>query len=120
MLARLEIARARQRAFVADAAQELRRPLTGIQTELEVAQRMGALDPDEPESIARQAAQPWPQLIPDLLAETQRLGRLVDDLLLMARADDAGRPLLRCRRSRRTPAATAPARDRERLGGLLL
>ncbi|SDZ30785.1 Signal transduction histidine kinase [Asanoa ishikariensis] len=76
MLARLEGARARQRAFVADAAHELRSPLTNLRTELEVAQRIGEAPDTE-----------------DLLADVRRLGRLVDDLLLLARSDDlAGRP----------------------------
>ncbi len=74
MLDRLSIARARQRAFVADAAHELRSPLTAMRTELEVAGRHG-IPPD---------------LVPDLLADVVRLSRLVDDLLLLARADDAG------------------------------
>ncbi|MGH3712968.1 MAG: sensor histidine kinase [Micromonosporaceae bacterium] len=74
MLTRLSASRARQRAFVADAAHELRNPLASLRTQLEVAQRHGA----DAATLA------------DLLAETQRLGRLVDDLLLLARADDAG------------------------------
>jgi signal transduction histidine kinase len=45
-----------------------------MRTELEVAGRHG-LTPD---------------LVPDLLADVVRLSRLVDDLLLLARADDAG------------------------------
>jgi len=73
MLDRLSTARARQRAFVADAAHELRSPLTAMRTELEVAGRHG-IPPD---------------LVPDLLADVVRLSRLVDDLLLLARADDA-------------------------------
>ncbi|MPZ26017.1 MAG: HAMP domain-containing protein [Micromonosporaceae bacterium] len=74
MLERLETARARQRAFVADAAHELRSPLANLRTELEVAQRLG----DRTD---------WPEVARDLLADTQRLGRLIDDLLLLARAD---------------------------------
>jgi signal transduction histidine kinase len=76
MLHRLDAARARQRAFVADAAHELRSPLTNMRTELEVAQRLSD-DTD------------WPALADDLLADVDRLSRLVDDLLLLARADDA-------------------------------
>ncbi|GAB3155686.1 HAMP domain-containing sensor histidine kinase [Micromonospora sonneratiae] len=77
MLDRLESARSRQRAFVADAAHELRSPLANMRTQLEVAQRLG--DRND-----------WPAVADDLLADTQRLSRLVDDLLLLARADDAG------------------------------
>ncbi len=83
MLQRLDTARARQRAFVADAAHELRSPLTNMRTELEVAQRL----PDDTD---------WPALTDDLLADVQRLSRLVDDLLLLARSDDGGgRPISR-------------------------
>jgi signal transduction histidine kinase len=79
MLARLDAARVRQRAFVADAAHELRSPLTNMRTELEVAQRL----PDTTD---------WPRVTTDLLTDVDRLSRLVDDLLLLARADDgAGR-----------------------------
>ncbi|WP_203937228.1 sensor histidine kinase [Spirilliplanes yamanashiensis] len=75
MLGRLDAARARQRAFVADAAHELRSPLTNMRTELEVAQRLAD-------------STDWPALSEDLLTDVQRLSRLVDDLLLLARADD--------------------------------
>ena len=75
MLHRLDAARARQRAFVADAAHELRSPLTNMRTELEVAQHL----PDDTD---------WPALTDDLLADVQRLSRLVDDLLLLARSDE--------------------------------
>lgn len=76
MLGRLAAARAQQRAFVADAAHELRSPLANMRTELEVAQRLGP-------------QQDWPELIADLLTDAHRLARLVDDLLLLARTDDA-------------------------------
>ncbi|MCG5467989.1 HAMP domain-containing histidine kinase [Micromonospora sp. LAH09] len=76
MLDRLESARARQRAFVSDAAHELRSPLTNIRTELEVAQRLA----DRTD---------WPAVTTNLLADTERLSRLVDDLLLLARLDEA-------------------------------
>ncbi|MEU4554318.1 ATP-binding protein [Micromonospora violae] len=76
MLDRLESARARQRAFVSDAAHELRSPLTNIRTELEVAQRLA----DRTD---------WTAVTANLLADTERLSRLVDDLLLLARLDEA-------------------------------
>jgi len=78
MLYRLEAARSRQRAFVADAAHELRSPLTNMRTEIEVAQRLPDTD--------------WPALSADLLTDVDRLSRLVDDLLLLARSDDARPP----------------------------
>jgi signal transduction histidine kinase len=70
MLDRLAAARARQRAFVADAAHELRSPLTSMRTQLEVAQHLGE----------------GGELAPDLLADVTRLSTLVEDLLLLARA----------------------------------
>ncbi|MET8373883.1 ATP-binding protein [Micromonospora profundi] len=75
MLDRLETARDRQRAFVSDAAHELRSPLTNIRTELEVAQRLA----DRTD---------WTAVTANLLADTERLSRLVDDLLLLARLDE--------------------------------
>ncbi|MGH8883258.1 MAG: sensor histidine kinase, partial [Stackebrandtia sp.] len=72
----VEAARAKQRAFVADAAHELRSPLANLRTELEVAERIGA--PDE--------------LITDLLTDVERLSRMTEDLLLLSRLDDARRP----------------------------
>ncbi|HEU4349496.1 MAG TPA: HAMP domain-containing sensor histidine kinase [Actinoplanes sp.] len=77
MLHRLDAARARQRVFVADAAHELRSPLTNMRTELEVAMRLS----DRTD---------WPALAGDLLVDVERLSRLVSDLLLLARIDDAG------------------------------
>jgi signal transduction histidine kinase len=75
MVQRLEGARRRQRAFVADAAHELRSPLAALRTRLEVAQRRG--------TVSREG-------LDDLVAEAERLSRLVDDLLLLARLDEAG------------------------------
>jgi len=77
MLDRLAGARARQRAFVADAAHELRSPLANIRVQLEVAQRLGD----------------WTSVGDDILIDVERLTRLVDDLLLLARADERPRPL---------------------------
>jgi signal transduction histidine kinase len=78
MLARLDAAGARQRAFVSDAAHELRSPLASARTQLEVA---AAVD----------AGTPAGALAADVLLDIERLGRLVDDLLMLARLDEAPR-----------------------------
>ncbi|MFF2331658.1 MULTISPECIES: sensor histidine kinase [unclassified Streptomyces] len=82
LLARLDTATRRQRTFIADAAHELRSPLSTLRTRLDVAiQHPGSTD--------------WQNLAPGLLRETERLNRLVDDLLRLARLD--ARPRLRAR-----------------------
>jgi signal transduction histidine kinase len=77
MLDRLERSSARQRSFVADAAHELRSPLTAIRAQLEVA-RAHPGDAD------------WSQTATDALVDVERLSRLVDDLLVLARIEDGG------------------------------
>jgi signal transduction histidine kinase len=75
MLRRLERATERQRRFIADASHELRSPLTGIRAQLEV-------DLAHPEQADRRSTDRG------VLDETIRMQRLVDDLLLLARADN--------------------------------
>ncbi|GAB2600612.1 hypothetical protein Aab01nite_64950 [Paractinoplanes abujensis] len=77
MLGRLQDSRDRQRAFVADASHELRSPVAGIRQVAEVAQ-------------AHPAALPDGELAATVLEESARLQRLVDQLLLLTRADDGG------------------------------
>jgi signal transduction histidine kinase len=72
MLARLEASARAQRAFVSDAGHEMRSPVAVIRTEMEVAERAGV-------SVTT---------ISDVLSETGRLERLVEDLLVLARADE--------------------------------
>ena len=74
MLTRVEGAMARQRRFTGDASHELRSPLTSLRTQIEVA----AMDPNH---VSVAEAQP------QLLAELDRLDRLVVDLLTLARSD---------------------------------
>ncbi|MEQ7847696.1 sensor histidine kinase [Nocardioides kribbensis] len=66
---------ARLRDFVSDAAHELRTPVTGIRA---AAEHVLRADPPREERE---------QVLVDLIREAQRAGRLVDDLLLMARID---------------------------------
>ncbi len=75
MLARLEVAFDSLQQFTADAAHELRAPLALLQTELEVSLRR-TRTPREYADSERVA-----------LAEVERLRRLVDRLLILARSD---------------------------------
>jgi signal transduction histidine kinase len=77
MLASLESATHAQRRFVADASHELRAPLTTIQGNLAFLQRhLDELSPEERRSM-----------LSDAHEETLRLAELVEELLLLARAD---------------------------------
>jgi heavy metal sensor kinase len=76
MLARVADGFAREQRFVADASHELRTPLALLKTELELALRH-ARTRDELEQAIRSAAR-----------EAERLSRVAEDLLLLARAHD--------------------------------
>jgi heavy metal sensor kinase len=76
LLARLQVALARERAFVADAGHELRTPLAVLRTELELADRPQR-SYDELREAIRNAA-----------LETDRLVRLSEQLLFLARRED--------------------------------
>ena len=80
MLASLDDAYRRQQRFVADVSHELRTPLTALQGDLELLAR-GQLPPDEAQATLAEARQ-----------ETRRLARLVDDFLVLARADSGPQP----------------------------
>jgi signal transduction histidine kinase len=79
MLDRLERSAARQRAFVADAAHELRSPVAALRASIDVAQtHPGAYRTDE--------------LAAELGGEVLRMQALVDDLLLLARVGSTSSP----------------------------
>jgi two-component system OmpR family sensor kinase len=96
----VEIMRRRERTFIADASHELRSPLTMLRTELELMAR------DSPAGADLQAA------TASAMEETERLGRLADDLLLLTRADSARFELHRTPVSPATLAEDAAARAR--------
>jgi two-component system OmpR family sensor kinase len=89
MLARLESALERERRFVADASHELRTPLAMLRAELDLALRRERT-PEELDRAVRSAAE-----------ETERLSRLAEDLLVLARAEGGELPV------RREPVAAA-------------
>ncbi|MGH3531755.1 MAG: sensor histidine kinase [Mycobacterium sp.] len=72
----------RVRQFVADASHELRTPLAAIRGYTELAQRVR----DDSDAVAHAMSR--------VQSETERMTRLVEDLLLLARLD-SGRPLER-------------------------
>jgi len=76
MLDRLTDAFAGQRAFVADASHELRTPLTVIRGQLEVLAAQPAPSGEEVRRVERLVQ-----------SEIARISRLVDDLLLLAKAE---------------------------------
>jgi two-component system, OmpR family, sensor kinase len=100
MLGRLESALARERQFVSDASHELRTPLAALRTELEIALRRKRT-PEEMEAAMRSAEE-----------ETERLWRLAEDLLVLARADDGSLPV----RQERLAATELLTAVRERYG----
>jgi signal transduction histidine kinase len=75
MLSRLSSAQQRQRSLVSDTAHELRSPIASIRAQLEVA-------------LDHPAGQDWASTARDVLADTLRLSRLTEDLLLLARLDE--------------------------------
>jgi signal transduction histidine kinase len=74
MLSRLADAQQRQRDLVSDTAHELRSPIASIRAQLEVAL-------DHPDGLD------WLETARDVHADTLRLARLAEDLLLLARLD---------------------------------
>jgi signal transduction histidine kinase len=83
MLGRLEAGLERERRFVADASHELRTPLALLRAELELALRRPRAA-DELGEALRSAA-----------GEVDRLTRLAEDLLVLARLEEGGLPLRR-------------------------
>lgn len=98
MLDRIERSLERERVFVADASHELRTPLAVLRAELELALRPGR-DPEEMRAALRSAVE-----------ETDRLSRLAEDLLVLARSDRGALPI----RRERTELAPLVERVRDR------
>jgi signal transduction histidine kinase len=75
MLDRIEASSSRERRFVSDASHELRSPIANIRTEVEVA-------------LHHPELADWPSTARAVLSENERMGQLVQELLLLARSDE--------------------------------
>lgn len=78
MIERLEASFERQRQLVQDASHELRTPLAAIKTNIEVTE----MDPDA-------TVDDYRELLATIKAQTDRLTRLSEDLLLLTNGDDS-------------------------------
>jgi two-component system sensor histidine kinase QseC len=78
MLSRLESAFNRERAFTADVAHELRTPLAGLETSLEVC------------SSRTRRPEEYQKVVGQCLSVTRSMHAMVDSLLVLARADAGG------------------------------
>lgn len=78
MLDRLDLARQREAAFVADAAHELRSPLASMRMQVDVAHRLGS-QPSQGGDV-----------LDELDLDLDRMSRLVEDLLVLARTEAGG------------------------------
>jgi len=85
MLGRMEASFAREKAFVDDASHELRTPISILRGELELA----LAQPGSREDTER--------TLRSALEEAERLGRLAEDLLVLARSTSGDLPLRRDR-----------------------
>jgi len=81
VLERLGRALEQQRRFMADASHELRTPVSTMRTAIDVTLSRTDRDPLE-----------YRDALETMLQQTARLSRLVDDMLVLARADSGGYP----------------------------
>ncbi|MGN6033339.1 MAG: ATP-binding protein [Thermomicrobiales bacterium] len=83
MLERLEAAFAAQQRFVADASHELRTPLTAMRGNVDVLLRQLRSGREVPHDVLEES-------LDDVHREGDRMGRLITDLLTLARTDASG------------------------------
>jgi two-component system, OmpR family, sensor histidine kinase TctE len=87
LLARLDSSMSRQKHFLADAAHQLKTPLAGLRTQAELIQREIDAGRASPEELKRSLAQ--------IARASERAAHMVNQLLAMARAEDAEQAMRR-------------------------
>ncbi|SHN01321.1 two-component system, OmpR family, sensor histidine kinase TctE [Rhizobacter sp. OV335] len=85
LLARLDRSIGAQKHFLADAAHQLKTPLAGLRTQAELAQREIDAGERDPQALKKSLQQ--------IARASQRAARMVNQLLAMARAEDASQAL---------------------------
>jgi heavy metal sensor kinase len=95
MLARLEAAFQRVTQFTADASHELRSPVSVMRTSAELALRKPRSEAEYREALSR------------ILGESERVSRLIEQLLLLARADSGSAALPMTRIDLNSPLQSA-------------
>ncbi|MDG0857165.1 sensor histidine kinase [Roseateles puraquae] len=87
LLMRLDSSMSRQKHFLADAAHQLKTPLAGLRTQAELVQREIDAGRSSPDELKRSLAQ--------IARASERAAHMVNQLLSMARAEDAEHALRR-------------------------
>lgn len=89
----LEEAYSAQRRFVSDASHELRTPLTTIRGNVDLLKKMWNGDAEKRDVAEEERVRSYSlEAVSDIAAESERMSRLVNDMLSLARAD-AGQTL---------------------------
>ncbi|MEK4063653.1 MULTISPECIES: sensor histidine kinase [Paenibacillus] len=83
----LEDSYATQRRFVSDASHELRTPLTTIRGNIDLLQKIWEMEPGESRMSEAEIRQLSIESVKDIADESQRMSRLVADMLSLARSD---------------------------------
>jgi two-component system sensor histidine kinase TctE len=87
LLARLDLSMSRQKHFLADAAHQLKTPLAGLRTQAELILREIEAGRASPNELKRSLAQ--------IAGASERAAHMVNQLLSMARAEDAAHAMRR-------------------------
>lgn len=87
LLMRLDSSMSRQKHFLADAAHQLKTPLAGLRTQAELVQREIEAGRSSPDELKRSLSQ--------IARASERAAHMVNQLLAMARAEDAEHALRR-------------------------
>jgi signal transduction histidine kinase len=87
MLDRIQRLFRAQERLVGDVSHELRTPLTTIQGNVDLMQRIAATTPTTTGQRGEELTRLFDESLREMQAETERMGKMINDLLLLAQAD---------------------------------